>query len=170
MTLFYSAHQKVDDNVATWDCRLEDLLYRAKKEQYLSEEATRCTCISLAGRYRSHAPERCIFLNYIFGSPKGSIYQIFMFPARNIFSMVFLAAILAAILDFQRPSWIYINQHNFKTNYHRETNDTNFSWYFDTINPFAMLFLGFGQHFLGNGCHGDKNTGNFEKCLYTFNS
>ena len=84
--------------------------------------------------------------------------------------MVFLAAILAAILDFQRPSWIYINQHNFKTNYHRETNDTNFSWYFDTTNPFAMLFLGFGQHFLGNGCHGDKNTGNFEKCLYTFNS
>ena len=45
MTLFYSAHQKVDDNVATWDCRLEDLLYRAKKDQYLSEEATRCTCM-----------------------------------------------------------------------------------------------------------------------------
>ena len=125
---------------------------------------------SLAGRYRSHAPERCIFLNNIFGSPKGSIYQIFMFPARNIFSMVFLAAILAAILDFQRPSWICINQHNFKTNYHRETNDTNFSWYFDTTNPFAMLFLGFGQHFLGNGCHGDENTANFEKCLYTFSS
>ena len=85
-------------------------------------------------------------------------------------SMVFLAAILAAILDFQRPSWIYINQHNFKTNYHRETNDTNFSWYFDTTNPFAVLFLGFGQHFLGNGCHGDKNTVHFEKCLYTFSS
>ena len=126
--------------------------------------------ISGAGKCRSHAPERCIFLNYIFGSPKGSIYQIFMFPARNIFSKVFLAAILAAILDFQWPSWIYINQHNFKTNYHRDTNDTNFSCYFDTTNPFTMLFLGFGQHFLGNGCHGDKNTVNFEKCLYTFSS
>ena len=57
-----------------------------------------------------------------------------------------------------------------QTNYHRETNDTNFSCYFDTTNPFAMLFLGFGQHFLGNGCHGDKNTGNFEKCLNTFSS
>ena len=134
------------------------------------EWSFRCCITSLAGRYRSHAPERCIFLNNIFGSPKGSIYQIFMFPARNIFSMVFLAAILAAILDFQRPSWICINQHNFKTNYHRETNDTNFSWYFDTTNPFAMLFLGFGQHFLGNGCHGDKNIANFEKCLYTFSS
>ena len=46
MTLFYSAHQKVDENVATWGCRLEDLLYRAKKEQYLSEEATRCMLLS----------------------------------------------------------------------------------------------------------------------------
>ena len=84
-------------------------------------------CISLAGRYRSHAPEKYI----IFGSPKGSIYQICMFPARNIFSMVFLVA----ILDFQQISIIYINQHNFKTNYHRETKDTNFSCYFDTTNP-----------------------------------
>ena len=33
-----------------------------------------------------------------------------------------------------------------------------------------MLFLGFGQHFLGNGCHGDKNTVHFEKFLYTFSS
>ena len=31
--------------------------------------------------------------------------------------------------------------------------------------PFTMLFLGFGQHFLGNGCHGDKNTRNYMDCL-----
>ena len=123
-----------------------------------------------AGKCRSHAPERCLFLTYIFGSPKGFIYQMFMFPGRNISSMVFLAAILAAILDFQRPSWIYINQHNFKTNYHRETNDTNFRATLIRAINLQCYFLGFGQHFLGNGCHGNKNTGNFEKCLYTFSS
>jgi hypothetical protein len=46
MTLFYSAHQKKGENVATWGCRLEDLLFRAKKEQHLSDEATSCMLLS----------------------------------------------------------------------------------------------------------------------------
>ena len=143
----YCRNKNADINVVHFIERLfanicmYGIIFKCQWHRYSRDRDWHVRQNSGAGKCRSHAPERCIFLTYIFGSPKGSIYQIFMFPARNIFSMVFLAAILAAILDFQRPSWIYINQHNFKTNHHRETNDTNFSCYFDTTNPFAMLFL-----------------------------
>lgn len=37
MTLFYSARQNDKEKVSTWGCRLEDLIYRAKKKQKLSD-------------------------------------------------------------------------------------------------------------------------------------
>ena len=51
--------------------------------------------ISGAGKCRSHAPERCIFLTYIFGSPKGSIFTRLLCSQREIFSQ----------WSFWRPSW-----------------------------------------------------------------
>ena len=44
MTLFYSAQQRIDEKVATWGCRLEDLLFRA--DQHLSEDATNAVLLS----------------------------------------------------------------------------------------------------------------------------